>query len=234
MSPESFAVLIVASDPTLRHSIRESLKTTGFLLAEARSTQEAIDMVCQTPFELVLVDLNVSDHGAVDACRRLRTHSPGIGIIVVRSVGAVEAEGPVFEAGADDCIVAPFRFREVVARIGVVLRRAPHTSPATPVVRAGDLELDLERRIFRRKGKDIHLSPREFDLLSVLMLNAGSAMTHKKLARSAWGSGANRNRTFLRTYIKALRYKLEDNPAQPRYILTQPWVGYRFHNPEPR
>jgi two-component system KDP operon response regulator KdpE len=235
MSPESFAVLIVASDPTLRHSIRDSLKATGFLLDEASSTQEAVNLVCEAPYDLVLVDLNVADLGAADACRRLRAHSPGIGIIVARSarnLGTPEDDDSVFEAGADDCIVAPFRFRELVARMGVVLRRTPRSGPVTSLLRAGGLELDLERHTFRREGQDIHLSPREFDLLSVLMTNAGSAMTHERLARSAWGSGANRNRAFLRTYIKALRYKLEDNPAQPQYILTQPWVGYRFQNPD--
>jgi two-component system KDP operon response regulator KdpE len=232
MSPESFAVLIVASDPAVRHSIGDSLKTTGFVLEVARSTQEAVNLVSEGPYDLALVDLNVADSGAVDACRRLRAHSPGIGIIVARNTGTPEDDDRVFEAGADDCIVAPFRFRELVARMGVVLRRTPRSCPVTPLIRAGSLELDLERRIFRRKGQDIHLSPREFDLLAVLMTNADSALTHERLARSAWGSGANRSRAFLRTYIKALRHKLEDNPAEPQYILTQPWVGYRFHNPD--
>jgi two-component system KDP operon response regulator KdpE len=232
MSPESFAVLIVASDPALRHSIRKSLETTGFHLDEANSTQGALNLICAASYDLALVDLNVSDRGAVDACRRLRARSPGIGIIVARNRGTPEDDDRVFEAGADDCIVAPFRFRELVARMGVVLRRTPRSGPVTNRLQAGTLELDMERRIFRRQGQHIHLSPREFDLLSVLMANAGSAITHERLARSAWGSGANRSRAFLRTYIKALRQKLEDNPAQPQYILTQPWVGYRFHTPD--
>jgi two-component system KDP operon response regulator KdpE len=231
MSPESFAVLIVASDPALRHSIRKSLETTGFHLDQANSTREAINLICGGSYDLVLMDLNVSDHGAVDACRRLRARSPGIGIIVARNPGTPEDDDRVFDAGAGDCIVAPLRFRELVARMGVVLRRTPRSGPVTTHLQAGALELDTERRIFRRHGRDIHLSPREFDLLSVLMANAGSAITHERLARSAWGTGANRSRAFLRTYIKALRQKLEDNPARPQYILTQPWIGYRFHNP---
>ena len=156
MSPESFAVLIVASDPALRHSIRDSLKTTGFLLDEANSTQEAVNLVCEGPCDLALVDLNVSDRGAVDACRRFRARSPDIGIIVARNPGTPEDDDRVFEAGADDCIVAPFRFRELVARIGVVLRRTPPSAPVTPLLRAGGLELDMERCIFRRQGQDIH------------------------------------------------------------------------------
>jgi two-component system KDP operon response regulator KdpE len=231
MSPESFAVLIVASDPSLRRFIRDSLATTGFVLAEARSTQEAVDMVCQKNYDLSLIDLKVREYGAADACRSLRAQAPGIGIIVIHTNGTVEDEGRVFDAGADDCVAAPFRFREIVARIGVVLRRTPATGPDKILLRAGDLEMDVERRVFSRKGRQIHLSPREFDLLSVLMTNAGSAVTHEKLARSVWGIGTNRNRACLRTYIKALRQKLEDDPASPRYILTQAWVGYLFHNP---
>src|ERR1700733_10743496 len=101
MSPESFAVLIAASDPAVRYEIRDSLKTTGFLLAEANSTQEAVSLVREGPYDLVLVDLNVADHGAADACRRLRAHSPGIGIIVARNTGTPEDDDRVFEAGAE-------------------------------------------------------------------------------------------------------------------------------------
>ena len=131
MSPESFAVLIVASDRALRHAIRNSLKTTGFLLDEANSTRDAVNLVCGGPYHLALVDMNVAEQGAADACRQLRTHSPDIGIIVARNTGTPEDDGLMFEAGADDCIVGPFRFRELVARMGVVLRRTPRSDPAT-------------------------------------------------------------------------------------------------------
>jgi two-component system KDP operon response regulator KdpE len=230
MSPETFAVLIVAREPALRHFIRDLLNPTGFLLAEARSTQEAVDMACQKSYDVILVDLNVPDYGAADACRSLRALSPGIGIIVTRAKDEPVDEEALFEAGANDCIVAPFRFREIVARIGVILRRRPTAAPGLVRVHSGSLEIDLEQRRVSREGQDIHLSRREFDLLSALMANAGAAITHDRLAKSAWGK-AKGNRAYLRTYIKALRQKLEEDPSNPQYILTQAWVGYRFRYP---
>ena len=232
MSPESFSVLIAAGDPAMRRMIRTSLNPTGFLFAEAASAQAALDMLAKRRFDLVLVDLKIPDHGGEDACRRIRSLSPRLGIIVVRASGTAEDDFRVLEAGADDCVEAPFRFREVVARMGAVLRRAPSAKSKWPArLRAGNLELDLKHRTFRRDGKEIHLSPREFDLLAVLMENAGSALTHTKLVRSAWGAGARHSREYLRTYIQSLRQKLENDPARPQYILTQPWVGYRFSGP---
>lgn len=229
MSPESFAVLIAAGDPAMRQLMRNSLMATGFQLAEAPATQAALAMLGERRFDLVLVDLNVPDRGGIDACRRLRAQAPSLGIIAVRAGGTAEDEARVLEAGADDCVAAPFRYREIVARMVAVLRRVPVAGAKLPArLRAGKLEVDLKRRLFRRAGRIVHLSPREFDLLVVLMTNAGSAVTHTKLVRSAWGDGALHNRAYLRTYIQSLRNKLEDDPAHPEYIVTQPWVGYRF------
>ena len=231
MSPESFALLIVASDPGLRGFIRDLLQPTGFLLAEARSTQEAVDMACQKTYDIGVIDLHVPDYGAAFACRSLRTQCPGIGIIVVRAKDDYADEDSLFEEGADDCVAMPLRFREFVARIGVVLRRSPVSVPAADSIRSGNLEIDLVQRKVSREGHEIHLSRREFDLLSALIANAGSAMTHDRLTRSAWGK-AKGNRAYLRTYVKSLRQKLEDDPSNPRYILTQAWVGYRFEYPK--
>jgi two-component system KDP operon response regulator KdpE len=236
MSPESVAVLIVASDSELRRYIRESLQPTGFRLAEARSTPEAVDMVCQKSFDIALLDMGVPDHGAAHSCRSLRAQSPGIGIIVVRENGNGDDEDLCFEAGADDCVATPFRFREIVARIGVILKRTPAMAPLelTDISpRAGNLaiDIDIKRRMIWRRGQPVHLSPREFALLAALMARAGSAITHERLVRSAWGSDTGKSRACLRTYIKALRQKLEEEPARPRYIVTEPWVGYSFQNP---
>jgi two-component system KDP operon response regulator KdpE len=141
-------------------------------------------------------------------------------------------EWRMIEAGADDCVAAPFRYREIVARMSAVLRRPHSTKPkARALLRTGQIELDVKRRVARRDGREIHLSPREFDLLAVFMANAGAALTHTKLARSAWGEGIPHNREYLRTYIQSLRNKLESDPSNPQYILTQPWVGYRFCDP---
>jgi len=236
MSPESFVILIVAGDPQLRESLRRSLLATGFVLDEAPGTGVALEMIRRRRFDLALVDLNAPEHGGAEACHALRSQSPSLGIIVVLGDAAnghtEEDEWRMLEAGADDCVVAPFRYREIVARIGAVLRRPPSArTKARVLLRAGDIELDLKRRSIHRAGNRIHLSPREFDLLAVLMANTGAALTHMRLALSAWGGNSPHNREYLRTYIQSLRQKLEKDPARPEYILTQPWVGYRFRDP---
>jgi two-component system KDP operon response regulator KdpE len=233
MSPEHFAVLIAAGDPEFRRMMRETLSATGFQLAEASGIQAALDMANRQRFDLVLMDLHVPDQGAAAACRLLRAEWPLLGIIVAcadpAENDAEEFAWRMFEAGADDCVLAPFRYRELVARLGAVLRRPlPTKTRPRDLLRAGNLELDLKQRKARQNGKQIHLSPREFDLLAVLMSNAGVALTHTRLARSAWGDTTPHNREYLRTYIQSLRQKLENDPAHPQYILTQPWVGYRF------
>lgn len=226
-------ILIAAGEPHLRQLIRQSLCRTGFHLVEAPSAQAAIEMTRQRHFDLVMVNVSSSRHGEADLCRGLRNQSPSVGIIVVRAGGAEghteDDEWRVIEAGANDCVTAPFRYREIVARVGAVLRRPPAlvTTSGVPL-RAGELELDLRDRVIRRDGRETRLSPREFDLLAVLMANPGAPLTYTKLARSAWRDVAPQNREYLRTYIQSLRQKLEDDPARPQYILTEPWVGYRF------
>lgn len=136
------------------------------------------------------------------------------------------------DAGADDCITAPFRFREIVARLGAILRRTRVDARNTTIFRAGNLELDPEKRLLVRDGREVHLSPREFDLLLFLMTNQEEILTHAKTLRAVWGSGAGSDPGYLRTYIKSLRHKIEEDSVRPQYILTVPWVGYRFHNPD--
>jgi two-component system KDP operon response regulator KdpE len=232
MSPDSFAILIASGEPPLRELISKLLRSTGFRLEEAPDTQTALEMTKEGRFNLVLLDVNLPDKGGADACRRLRDQSPATGIVTIRTSGSEEDDWLALDAGADDCVAAPFRYREIVARISAVMRQ-PHREKARPtaVLRTGELELDLRRRLVRRNGKGIHLSPHEFDLLAILMANPGAALAHTKLARSAWGNGIRHNREYLRTYIQSLRQKLEQDPAHPRYIVTQPWVGYRFCEP---
>jgi two-component system KDP operon response regulator KdpE len=231
--PESFAILIAAGDPEFRRLLRKSLLATGFVFDEVPSTQAALDLTRLRHFDLVLIDRDVPDRGADEACRLLRTRSATLGIMVVRAEGAEgsaeDDERRMLDAGADDCVDSPFRYREIVARMGAILRR-PRMTETRPrgVIRAGKIELDSKNRLILRDGIQVHLTPREFDLIAALMANAGTALTHTKLARSAWGSATRCKREYLRTYVQSLRRKLESDPARPRHILTQPWVGYRF------
>jgi len=188
-------------------------------------------MVAQNSYDLVLLDLSLRG-GAIATCRQLRELSPTIGIIVVRDGGTPEDEVQALEAGADDCVAAPFRFREIVARLTAVLRRARVESPPrSSILRAAALELDVQRRLCWRSGTKVHLSPKEFDLLAFFMKNQEVTLPHIKLLRAVWGPDSPRGAVYLRSYIKALRKKIESNPSQPEYILTAPWVGYLFHDP---
>src|SRR5208282_4920588 len=168
----------------------------------------------------------------VEACRQIRSLAPRAGIIMVTVRDAEEDKVRALEAGADDYVTKPFRFRELVARLGAVLRRT-HTSPdsETGVLQAGDLKLEIERHLLWKRGEPIRLSPKEFDLLALLMKNQGAPMTHVKLLRAVWGPEYGGELEYLRSYVRMLRKKIEDDPARPEYILTEAWVGYRFCNP---
>jgi two-component system KDP operon response regulator KdpE len=136
------------------------------------------------------------------------------------------------EAGADDYVTKPFRLRELVARLRAVLRRTQARDAARPVVlTAGDLEIDVERHLLRKAGQPVHLAPKEFELLAFMMQNQGMPLTHARLLRSVWGLEYGNELEYLRSYVKMLRKKIEREPAKPEYILTEPWVGYRFRNP---
>ncbi len=135
------------------------------------------------------------------------------------------------EAGADDYITKPIRFGELVARLRAVIRRTVRDDTGAMMLQAGNLEIDFDRRILRRAGEAIHLTPTEFDLLALLMRNQGMPLTHTKLLRTVWGPEYGKELEYLRSYVKNLRKKIEEDPAQPKFILTEPWVGYRFHNP---
>jgi two-component system KDP operon response regulator KdpE len=136
------------------------------------------------------------------------------------------------EAGADDYVTKPFRLRELVARLRAVQRRTQRNGAADPeILKAGSLELDIKRRLMWRGGAPVHLSPKEFDLLVYMMQNQDVPLTHARLLRALWGPEYGNELEYLRSYVKALRKKIEDDPAKPEYILTEPWVGYRFRNP---
>jgi len=230
--PEPISVLVVDDEPALRKVIRASLTASGFQVEECGTGQDALGVVEQHPFDLVLLDVNLPGMGGVETCRKIRALAPRAGILMVTVRDAEEDKVLALEAGADDYVTKPFRFRELVARMGAVFRRthAPDV-PEPAIVSVGNLSMDLGRRIVWKGREEIHLSPKEFDLIAFLMKNQGAPLTHARLLRAVWGPEYGNELEYLRSYVRMLRKKIEDDPARPQYLLTEPWVGYRFRNP---
>jgi two-component system KDP operon response regulator KdpE len=232
MSVKLVRVLVVDDEPAMRRGLRTSLRTNGYEVEEARSGEEAVQIASERTAEIVLLDVNMPGMGGVEACRRLRSALPTAGIVMITVRDAEEDTVEALEAGADDYITKPFRLRELLARLSAVMRRGrADNPPPAPVLRAGTLELDPEHRTVRRAGKELHFSPIEFDLLQYLMRHPDIPIEHSKLLRAIWGPEYGHELEYLRTYIRLIRRKIEEDPARPEYIITEPWQGYRFRNP---
>jgi two-component system KDP operon response regulator KdpE len=232
MTTERLNTLVVDDETSFRRVLRTSLAASGFAIEEARSGEEAVAILSQCTFDLVLLDVNMPGIGGVQACREIRAQTPKVGIVMVTVQDGESEMVRALEAGADDYITKPIRFRELVARLRAVLRRLRIENAVEPtLLRAGDLDLDINRHVLYRQGKIVHLTPTEFELLALLMRHQGAPVTHAKLLRSVWGPEYGTELDYLRSFIKTLRKKMEADPAKPKYIVTEPWVGYRFCNP---
>jgi two-component system, OmpR family, KDP operon response regulator KdpE len=232
VSSEPARVLVVDDESSFRRTLRASLAASGFAVEEARTGEEALSVVQQRLFDLVLLDINMPGAGGIDACRKIRSFAPQIGIVMITVRDTENDKVNALEAGADDYVTKPFRLRELVARLRAVLRRTHRQdAPEATVLKAGNLEIDCKRHLLWRGGEEIHLSPKEFELMALMMKNQGAPLTHARLLRSVWGPEYGNELEYLRSYVKMLRKKIERDPARPEYILTEPWVGYRFRNP---
>jgi two-component system KDP operon response regulator KdpE len=232
MTTDRLNALVVDDETSFRRVLRTSLATSGFAIEEARSGEEAVAILTRSAFDLVLLDVNMPGIGGVEACREIRARMPKIGIVMVTVQDGESEMVKALEAGADDYITKPIRFRELVARLRAVLRRLRIDDASEPtLLQAGDLELDIDRHLLYRQGETVHLTPTEFELLALLMRNQGTPVTHAKLLRSVWGPEYGIELDYLRSFVKTLRQKVEEDPAKPKYIVTEPWVGYRFCNP---
>jgi two-component system KDP operon response regulator KdpE len=233
MSPGLSHVLVAAEEGTVRHALRDSLTAAGFSFQEVDCSRDLLEIVYRESFDLVVLAFKQPDVTGFEYCRRLRALSSDLKIVLIGTNATASYEVLALDAGADDCIGAPFRFRELMARLSAVLHDAQRAGTQhAPVVRAGDIELNVPGQQCRRAGADIHLSRREFDLLLFLMKNQETALTHTKLLRAVWGGAEGDASGRVRSCVNALRRKIEQDPTRPRYLLTEPWVGYRFRNPD--
>lgn len=226
MTETAARVLIVDDEPAIRRFLRVSLSAHGYAVFEADSGQAALSAVTSDRPDLIILDLGLPDLDGIEVVRLLRewTHIP----IIILSVREQEADKiAALDAGADDYLTKPFGAGELLARMRVALRRASQ-SGAQPVFASGDLTVDLARRVVAVAGQEVQLTPTEYDLLRVLVTHAGKVLTHRQLLREVWGVGYGQEMHMLRVNISNLRRKIEPDPARPRYILTEPGVGYRL------
>ena len=222
----SAKILVVDDEPQIRRIMRTTLTAEGYAVYDARSGEEALDAVREQRFDLVLLDVNMPGMGGLEACRSIRsTSDTAIIMLTVRS--AEEDKVAALDAGADDYVTKPFGMPELLARIRAALRRLPVSSDSA-LIRAGDLEINPTTRTVKVSGRDIRLTPKEFDLLHLLATNPNVPMAHVKLLQAVWGPDYGDEVEYLRTFINQVRKKIEKDPAHPKHVITEPWVGYKF------
>jgi two-component system, OmpR family, KDP operon response regulator KdpE len=225
MTSEKPRVLVCDDEQQILRALRVILREAGFEAVPASNADEALDRAAVQRPDAAIIDLVVPDLDGVELCRRLREWS-GMPVIVLSAVGDEDAKVRALAAGADDYVTKPFGPRELIARLLANLRRTD-PGPEEVVIAADGLEVDLARRTVIREGEEVHLTPTEFDLLRLLARNRGRLMTHRDLLAAVWGAGYADDTQVLRAHIANLRRKIEP-PGGPRYIRTDPGVGYRF------
>jgi two-component system KDP operon response regulator KdpE len=227
MSSRPTKVLVVDDERQIRRVMRVALEGQGYDVTDARSGEDALATMEKGLFDLVLLDLNMPGMGGMEACRRIReTSDVPIVILSVRSTEMDKVEA--LDAGADDYVMKPFGEKELLARIRAALRRAPVAPQSESIIVLGDLTVNLESRHVAAHGTDVRLTPKEFDVLQYLVNNPGVSIPHSRLLQAVWGPEYGGEVEYLRVFINRLRKKIEPDPANPRYIVTEPWTGYRF------
>jgi two-component system KDP operon response regulator KdpE len=225
-------ILVVDDEEQIRRALKSILSTRGYKLEMAETAEEALLKAIDAPPDLVILDLALPDRSGIEVCRELRTWMSAP--ILILSVRANEADKILaLDEGADDYLTKPFSAGELLARIRALLRRAADLTSPAPVVTSGDLQIDIARRRVSVKGDDIALTPTEFDILAYLARNAGLVVTQRMILQQVWGPEWAEDAQTLRVHVSNLRKKIEPHPGGPRYIITEPGVGFRFADAEP-
>ncbi len=228
----SATILVVDDEPQLRRVMLATLTDLGYVVVTATSGEEALEKFRHEPPDLVLLDLNMPGMGGLETCRTLRASSD-VPIVILSVRNAERDKVEALDAGADDYVTKPFGIHELLARIRAAMRRSPGSGEQGPrTVRTEDLEIDFDARTATVRGKAVRLTPKEFDLLRFLVINGNKAVPHRKLLQNVWGPDYGDEVEYLRVFVNALRKKVEPNPSKPKYLLTEPWIGYRFAVPE--
>jgi two-component system KDP operon response regulator KdpE len=222
-------ILVVDDEPSIRRALHATLSTLGFDIEEASGGEQAVSFVRTERYDAALLDINMPGMGGIDACRAIRRLSPRLPILMLTVRDHPDDKIDALDAGADDYVTKPFHVGELMARVRSAVRRSQATQEnQDAVLTIGDIELDSERRLVRKSGNLIHLTPKEFELLRCLMFQPGKPLTHARLLSSVWGTEYGNEFEYLRTFVRQLRKKLEDDPSNPEYILTDSYIGYRF------
>jgi len=224
-------ILVVDDEPQIRRTLRATLAPQGYAITDAASGEAALETLRDLAPDLVLLDLNMPGLGGLAACRRIRDRSDAA-IIVLTVRSGEQDKVAVLDAGADDYVTKPFSTPELLARIRAALRRAPDKTP--PRLELGDVVIDLAARRIQVGSKESRLTPKEYDLLHYLISNANQVISHRKLLQAVWGPEYGDETEYLRVFVNQLRKKIEPDPAEPKFLLTEPWAGYSFHVPEPQ
>jgi two-component system KDP operon response regulator KdpE len=223
-------ILVVDDEPQLTRVLRTGLSSRGYDVRAAADGLTALDTFNDWHPDLVITDLGMPNMNGIELCRRLRAISQ-VPIIVLSAKGEEQTKVEALDTGADDFVTKPFGIHELLARVRASLRRAATSianEAALTVIEAGDFHVDLESRKLTVLGREIHLTPKEFELLTYFIQHPGKVLTHRNLFAALWGGNYIEQNEYLRVFVGNLRKKIETDPATPRYIITEPWIGYRF------
>jgi two-component system KDP operon response regulator KdpE len=222
-------ILVVDDDPQIRRVMRTTLVVQGYEVADARSGEEAIEKFRDGKYDLLLLDMNMSGMDGIATCREIRSSSD-VAIVMLTVRDSEKDKVAALDAGADDYVTKPFSTPELLARVRAALRRLPTSPESGPqVVRSGELEVDLQARRVHVRGNSIRLTPKEFELLRYLVSHPNVPVPHMKLLQAVWGPDYGEEVEYLRVFINQLRKKIEADPSNPQFLVTEPWVGYRFN-----
>jgi two-component system KDP operon response regulator KdpE len=224
-------ILVVDDEPKIRMFVRANLVARGYEVYLAQDGAEAVETAGRVLPDIIVLDVNMPRMDGIEACRRIREWAD-MPIIILSVRGDEKDKVRALDEGADDYVTKPFGIEELLARIRVALRHSAGVTAGAPVFAARDLEVDLSKHVVKRKGRIVKLTRTEYELLAYLVSNYGKVLTHRELLHNVWGSEYGEESEYVRTFMTQLRRKIEDDPSNPRFIVTEPRVGYRFVKPD--